>query len=97
MLTITLRVVYNGIAIINPKTPNSNPEKIITKKTSSGWDLMDDEKMKGWSKKLSRDCTIEKPITSAKEVFKNSLITKTSMLLVKDKVIINIILINGPK
>ena len=45
LLTTTLRVVYKGIAIINPKTPNSNPEKIITMKTSSGWDLMDEEKI----------------------------------------------------
>ena len=85
------------MAIIKPKTPNSKPKKIITKKTSSGWDLTDDEKINGWSKKLSNDCTIEKPISNATEVFKNSLITKTSILLVKDKVIISTILTKGPK
>tara|TARA_A100001035_G_C27406843_1_gene331120 strand:+ start:317 stop:418 length:102 start_codon:yes stop_codon:yes gene_type:complete len=33
---MTLQVVYKGIAIIKPKTPNNKPEKIITTKTSSG-------------------------------------------------------------
>jgi hypothetical protein len=31
-----LKVVYKGIAIINPKIPNNRPEKIITTKTSRG-------------------------------------------------------------
>ena len=36
LLKITLIVVYRGIAIIKPKIPNSNPKKIITRKTSRG-------------------------------------------------------------
>ena len=40
-------VVYTGIAIIKPKIPNSNPEKIITINTSSGWDFIDEENIYG--------------------------------------------------
>ena len=94
---MTLRVVQRGMAIIKPKIPKSNPNKIMTRKTSSGWDFIDDEKMQGCTKKLSSDCTIEKPISNANVVFKNSLITKTSILLVNDKVIIKIMLTKGPK
>ena len=41
----TFNDVYNGIAMIKPKIPNNIPEKIITIKTSRGWDLIEDEKI----------------------------------------------------
>jgi len=34
-----------GIAIINPKIPNNRPKKIITTKTSSGCDFIEEEKI----------------------------------------------------
>ena len=90
-------VVYTGIAIIKPKIPNSNPEKIITINTSSGWDLIDEENIYGWSIKLSSIWIIMKPKDNQKQSTIKSLKTNTSKLFVADNIIIKKILINGPK
>ena len=96
-MQITFRVVYVGIAIIKPKIPNSNPENIITINTSSGWDLIDEENIYGWSIKLSSIWIAVNPESNHSELVKKSLKIKVSMLLVADNIIIKKILINGPK
>ena len=90
-------VVYTGIAIIKPKIPNSNPEKIITINTSSGWDFIDDENIYGWSIKLSSIWIAVKPTSNQMELAKKSLKINASILFVADNIIIKKILINGPK
>ena len=88
--------MYKGIAIIRPKMPNNRPEEIITTKTSRGCDFIDDEKIQGWSKKLSTNWMIINPENNQTELIKNSLKLKVSRLFVAAKMIMRTILINGP-
>ena len=90
-------VVYRGIAIIKPKIPNSNPEKIITINTSSGWDFIEEENIYGWSIKLSSIWIAVKPVSNQRELAKKSLKINESILFVADNITIKKTLINGPK
>ena len=90
-------MVYTGIAIIKPKIPNSNPEKIITINTSRGWDFIDDENIYGCTIKLSSIWITVKPESNQIELAKKSLKINASILFVADNIIIKKILISGPK